>query len=40
VLDQFRKSDRMELTEVLERGAEAIRTVLRDGVGKAMSTYN
>jgi len=40
VLDQFRKSDRIELTKVLERGVEAIRTVLRDGVGKAMSTYN
>ena len=33
VLDEFPK-------EILERGAEAVRAVLRDGIAKAMSTYN
>ena len=40
VLDQFRKVDRAKVDEVLEQSAEAIRAVLRDGMSKAMSTYN
>jgi len=40
VLDEFRRGQRREVKEVLERGAEALRSVLRDGVSKAMSLYN
>ncbi len=40
VLDEFRRGQRRELKEVLERGAEALRAVLRDGITKAMSLYN
>lgn len=40
VLDQFAKGQRAEVDEILERGAEAVRTVLRDGIAKAMSIYN
>jgi hypothetical protein len=28
------------LKEILERGADAVRSVLRDGIAKAMSLYN
>ena len=40
VLDEFRRGQRREVREVLERSAEALRSVLRDGIGKAMSIYN
>src|SRR5256885_10575949 len=40
VLDQFRKVDRAKVDEVLGHSAEAIRAVLREGMSKAMSTYN
>ena len=40
VLDEFRRGQRREVKEVLERGAEALRSVLRDGIAKAMSLYN
>jgi PTH1 family peptidyl-tRNA hydrolase len=40
VLDEFRRGQRRELKEVLERGAEALRAVLWDGITKAMSIYN
>ena len=40
VLDEFRRGQRREVKEVLERGAEALRAVLRDGIAKAMSLYN
>src|SRR5260370_10688485 len=40
VLDEFPKAERAAVAEILERGAEAVRTVLRDGIAKAMSTYN
>jgi len=40
VLDEFRRGQRREVKEVLERGAEALRSILRDGVSKAMSLYN
>ena len=40
VLDQFRKSDRVQVQEILEQSANAVHSVLRDGIGKAMSTYN
>jgi len=40
VLDEFPKAQRPAVEEILERGAEAVRAVLRDGIAKAMSTYN
>lgn len=40
VLDQFPKSVRPEVTEILERSAEAIKTIVSDGVLKAMTEYN
>lgn len=40
VLDEFRRGQRHEVKEVLERSAEALRSVLRDGIAKAMSLYN
>jgi PTH1 family peptidyl-tRNA hydrolase len=40
VLDEFGSSQRREVGKVLERSAEALRSVLRDGIAKAMSLYN
>ena len=40
VLDELSKSERVELEKILERSAEALRAVLRDGIDKAMATYN
>ena len=40
VLERFPTGARAELEKVLERSAEAIRVVLRDGIDKAMATYN
>jgi len=40
VLDQIPRPQQKEVASVLERGAEALRCVLRDGIGKAMSLYN
>jgi PTH1 family peptidyl-tRNA hydrolase len=40
VLDQFRKPQRDDVKEILARAAEAVHSVLRDGIGKAMSIYN
>ena len=40
VLDEFAAVERRALKEILERGAEAVRSVLRDGIAKAMSLYN
>ena len=40
VLERFPNSARGELEKVLERSAEAIRAVIRDGIDKAMATYN
>lgn len=40
VLDQFPKGMRSEVETILERSAEAIRTILRDGVLKAMTEFN
>ena len=40
VLDEFPKAERLAVKEILERGAEAVRAVLRDGVAKAMSMFN
>ncbi len=40
VLDEFAAVERRALKEILERSAEAVRSVLRDGIAKAMSLYN
>ena len=40
VLDSFTRTERVVVKEVLDRSAEAIRTILRDGVLKAMSEFN
>ncbi len=40
VLEKFPQSARAEVEKVLERGAEALRAVLRDGIGNAMTRYN
>jgi len=40
VLDQIPRGQRRELDKVLERGVEALRCVLREGMAKAMSLYN
>lgn len=40
VLDSFPRAARAEVGKILERSAEALRTILRDGVLKAMSEYN
>lgn len=40
VLDEFSRSERAELEKILERSAEALRAVLRDGIDKAMARYN
>ena len=37
VLDEFPRSERAELDQILERSAEALRAVIRDGVEKAMA---
>ena len=40
VLDSFPVAARPAVAEIMERSVEAIRTILRDGVLKAMSSYN
>ena len=40
VLDEFSRGERAELEKILERSADALRAVLRDGIDKAMATYN
>ncbi|HEX8723072.1 MAG TPA: aminoacyl-tRNA hydrolase [Pyrinomonadaceae bacterium] len=40
VLERFPKGQRAEVEKILERCAEALRAVVRDGLEKAMSQYN
>src|SRR6266481_9215939 len=40
VLDTFPRSARAEVEKILERSAEALHAILRDGVLKAMTEYN
>jgi PTH1 family peptidyl-tRNA hydrolase len=40
VLENFPRGQRAEVEQVLERCAEALRAVLRDGIDKAMAQYN
>ncbi|HEY0546263.1 MAG TPA: aminoacyl-tRNA hydrolase [Pyrinomonadaceae bacterium] len=40
VLEEFSRSERDEVEKILERSADALRAVLRDGIEKAMATHN
>ena len=40
VLQEFSKSERESLDEIIGRAAQALRSVLNDGINKAMSMYN
>jgi PTH1 family peptidyl-tRNA hydrolase len=40
VLAEFSRAEREGLEEILGRGAEALRAVLRDGIDKAMAKFN
>jgi len=40
VLERFPKAQHAEVEKVLERCADALRAVLRDGIDRAMSQYN
>jgi PTH1 family peptidyl-tRNA hydrolase len=40
VLDEFPKGERPEVEKILERSADALRAILRDGIDKAMAQYN
>lgn len=40
VLDEFPQGARAEVEKILERSAEALRAVLRDGIDKAMAQHN
>jgi PTH1 family peptidyl-tRNA hydrolase len=40
VLDPFPRSVRVQVEEILDRSAEAVRVILKDGVLKAMAEFN
>ena len=40
VLENFPPAQRAEVEKILERSADALRAVLRDGIDKAMAQYN
>lgn len=40
VLEKFPASARADVEQVLQKGVEALRAVIRDGIEKAMSLYN
>jgi len=40
VLGEFNRAEKELLPEILERAAEALRSVIRDGIAKAMSLHN
>jgi PTH1 family peptidyl-tRNA hydrolase len=40
VLERFATATRADVEQLLERCADALRAVLRDGIDKAMATYN
>ena len=40
VLDEFPPGARAEVEKILERSADALRAILRDGIDKAMAQYN
>jgi peptidyl-tRNA hydrolase, PTH1 family len=40
VLSEFSREEKRALDEILERSAQAVRSVIRDGIAKAMSLHN
>ncbi len=40
VLEEFSRESRKEVEKILETSADAVRTILRDGVEKAMAQFN
>jgi PTH1 family peptidyl-tRNA hydrolase len=40
VLDSFPRASSSEVEKILERSAEALRAIVKDGVLKAMTVYN
>jgi len=40
VLDEFAKAQREEIEKVLDKASDAVHSVLRDGIKKAMSVFN
>ena len=40
VLSEFSREEKRALDEILERGAQAVRSVIGDGIAKAMSSFN
>jgi PTH1 family peptidyl-tRNA hydrolase len=40
VLSEFSKTERAALEEVLDSGISAIRTIVRDGIDRAMAEFN
>jgi PTH1 family peptidyl-tRNA hydrolase len=40
VLSEFSRAETEALPEILDRGVAALRSVLRDGIARAMSLYN
>jgi PTH1 family peptidyl-tRNA hydrolase len=40
VLDGFTSKEKESLEDILERADQAVRSVLRDGIAKAMSLHN
>src|SRR5688572_32576789 len=40
VLENFSKDESTEVGKILERGGEAVRSVLRDGIDRAMAEFN
>ncbi len=40
VLERFSQAARVEVEQALERSADALRAVIRDGIDKAMATHN
>jgi PTH1 family peptidyl-tRNA hydrolase len=40
VLERFPRAQHAEVEKILERGAESLRAVIRDGIDKAMSQFN
>jgi PTH1 family peptidyl-tRNA hydrolase len=40
VLEEFSRAERAEVEKILERSADTLRAILRDGIDKAMAIYN
>ena len=40
VLENFSKTESTEVENILERSADAVRTILRDGIDRAMAEFN